>query len=199
MRAGAHRRAPQRRGAQQALLRHRRVLGGCDIGRAVVIPVFRLTARWMIHTVAPKWTGYSRRAGAALVVLSRIPGVRRRGGCGECGLPDNRNGRPPLSAASRLDRCGRRALGIYRGVHGPLRLFRPAGVARVPGSDRRRRIAVPSFRHSLNTWSRLRQTESPGTIDLSGRGLTALNSPHYGDGRRRAVQGSHHCTSDQDP
>ena len=42
------------------LLRHCRALGGCDIGRAVVTPGFRLAARWVIHTVAPKWTGGTR-------------------------------------------------------------------------------------------------------------------------------------------
>ncbi len=64
------------------LLRHCRALGGCDVGRAVVTRGFRLTARWVIHTVAPKWAGWhSRRAGAAGVVLPRVPGVRRRGRC----------------------------------------------------------------------------------------------------------------------
>lgn len=42
------------------LLRHCRALGGCDVGRAVVTRGFRLTARWVIHTVAPKWTGGTR-------------------------------------------------------------------------------------------------------------------------------------------
>jgi O-acetyl-ADP-ribose deacetylase (regulator of RNase III) len=34
-----------------------RLLGGCDIGRAKVTPGFRLKARWIIHTVGPKWRG----------------------------------------------------------------------------------------------------------------------------------------------
>ena len=42
------------------LLRHCRALGGCDVGRAVVTPGFGLAARWVIHTVAPKWTGGTR-------------------------------------------------------------------------------------------------------------------------------------------
>ena len=42
------------------LLRHCRALGGCEIGRAVATPGFRLEARWIIHTVAPKWTGGAR-------------------------------------------------------------------------------------------------------------------------------------------
>lgn len=48
------------RAAGPELLRHCRALDGCDIGRAVVTPGFRLTARWIIHTVAPKWTGGAR-------------------------------------------------------------------------------------------------------------------------------------------
>jgi len=45
------------RAAGPELLRHCRALGGCDVGRAVVTPGFRLAARRVIHTVAPKWTG----------------------------------------------------------------------------------------------------------------------------------------------
>ncbi|MCY3617873.1 MAG: macro domain-containing protein [Acidimicrobiaceae bacterium] len=48
------------RAAGPELLRRCRALGGCEIGRAVVTPGFRLTAEWVIHTVAPKWTGGAR-------------------------------------------------------------------------------------------------------------------------------------------
>ena len=48
------------RAAGPELLRHCRALGGCDIGQAVVTPGFGLAARWVIHTVAPKWTGGTR-------------------------------------------------------------------------------------------------------------------------------------------
>ena len=48
------------RSAGPELLRHCRVLGDCDIGRAVVTPGFQLAARWVIHTVAPEWTGGTR-------------------------------------------------------------------------------------------------------------------------------------------
>ncbi|MXW96131.1 MAG: O-acetyl-ADP-ribose deacetylase [Acidimicrobiaceae bacterium] len=48
------------RAAGPELLRYYRALGGCEIGRAVVTPGFRLTADWVIHTVAPKWTGGAR-------------------------------------------------------------------------------------------------------------------------------------------
>ena len=48
------------RAAGPELLRHCRALGDCDIGRAVVTPGFGLAARWVIHTVAPKWTGGTR-------------------------------------------------------------------------------------------------------------------------------------------
>lgn len=45
------------RAAGPELLRRCRALGGCEVGRAVVTPGFRLAARWVIHTVAPEWTG----------------------------------------------------------------------------------------------------------------------------------------------
>ena len=48
------------RAAGPELLRHCRALGGCDVGRAVVTRGFRLRARWVIHTVAPEWTGGTR-------------------------------------------------------------------------------------------------------------------------------------------
>lgn len=34
-----------------------RLIGGCDVGDAKVTPGFRLPARWVIHTVGPKWRG----------------------------------------------------------------------------------------------------------------------------------------------
>ena len=43
-----------------------RLLGGCEVGDAKVTPGFRLKARWIIHTVGPKWRG-------------AWPGLRRRG------------------------------------------------------------------------------------------------------------------------
>ena len=45
------------RAAGPELLRHCRALGGCRVGRAEVTPGFRLAARWVIHTVGPKWQG----------------------------------------------------------------------------------------------------------------------------------------------
>ena len=48
------------RAAGPELLSHCQALGACDIGRAVVTPGFRLAARWVIHTVAPEWTGGTR-------------------------------------------------------------------------------------------------------------------------------------------
>ena len=48
------------RAAGPELIQHCRALGGCEIGRAVVTPGFRLEARWVIHTVAPEWTGGAR-------------------------------------------------------------------------------------------------------------------------------------------
>ncbi|MXW94474.1 MAG: hypothetical protein F4110_10030 [Acidimicrobiaceae bacterium] len=40
------------RAAGPELLRHCRALGGCEIGRAVATPGFRLAAWCVIHTVA---------------------------------------------------------------------------------------------------------------------------------------------------
>jgi O-acetyl-ADP-ribose deacetylase len=34
-----------------------RRLGGCDVGDAKTTPGFRLPARWVIHTVGPRWRG----------------------------------------------------------------------------------------------------------------------------------------------
>ncbi len=39
------------------LLAYCKFLGGCPIGRAKVTPGFRLAARWIIHTVGPRWRG----------------------------------------------------------------------------------------------------------------------------------------------
>jgi O-acetyl-ADP-ribose deacetylase (regulator of RNase III) len=36
-------------------------LGGCPLGEARVTPGFRLPARWVIHTVGPKWRGGTYR------------------------------------------------------------------------------------------------------------------------------------------
>ncbi len=47
------------RAAGPELVEHCRSLGGCEAGEAKITPGFNLTARWVIHTVGPVWSGGS--------------------------------------------------------------------------------------------------------------------------------------------
>jgi O-acetyl-ADP-ribose deacetylase len=49
------------RSAGPELLEYNRGLGGCKTGEAKISPGFRLTAKWVIHTVGPVWRGGSHR------------------------------------------------------------------------------------------------------------------------------------------
>ena len=48
------------RAAGPELLDHCRGMGGCATGDAKITPGFRLTARWVVHTVGPIWRGGDR-------------------------------------------------------------------------------------------------------------------------------------------
>ena len=52
--------AALRRTAGPQLRAHCKTLGGCELGRAQISPGFGLPARWVIHTVGPRWRGGSR-------------------------------------------------------------------------------------------------------------------------------------------
>jgi len=48
------------RAAGPELLAHCRTLNGCPTGQAKITPGFKLSARWIIHTVGPVWHGGDR-------------------------------------------------------------------------------------------------------------------------------------------
>lgn len=54
------------RAAGPRLLDACRLLGGCATGEACITPGFRLSARWVIHTVGPVWRGGDHAEGEML-------------------------------------------------------------------------------------------------------------------------------------
>jgi O-acetyl-ADP-ribose deacetylase (regulator of RNase III) len=72
------------RAAGPELLEACRPLGGCPTGEARLTPGFRLTARWVIHTVGPIWHGGNQGEARLLrscydhsLALAREKGVER--------------------------------------------------------------------------------------------------------------------------
>ena len=131
------------------LLRHCRALGGCDVGRAVATPGFGLAARWVIHTVAPKWTGGTRGEPVLLESCYRESLARAdEVGAESVAFPAIATGARgyPLEAAATTAVDAVRAAS-HQGPHDPLRLLRPADAARLPVSNRRHRLAAHDREH----------------------------------------------------
>lgn len=59
------------RAAGPQLLAYCRTLGGCPTGEARITPGFRLSARWVIHTVGPVWQGGNAGEEALLAACYR--------------------------------------------------------------------------------------------------------------------------------
>ncbi len=110
------------RAAGPELVQHCRLLGGCQTGQAKITPGFRLTARWIIHTVGPVWRGGTngepeqlascyRESLARADEVSRVPLDLD----GHLQLPDSR-GRSPRSrdCSLHLDVRRRRSLRVLR-------------------------------------------------------------------------------------
>jgi O-acetyl-ADP-ribose deacetylase (regulator of RNase III) len=93
------------RAAGPELLAYCRTLNGCDTGSAKISPGFRLSAKWVIHTVGPVWQGGSQGEEDLLASCYRSSmALAARQGIGTLAFPQISTGAYgfPLERACRI-------------------------------------------------------------------------------------------------